>query len=371
MTISNNDWGAYVSKLRKLSDTAANKLQDYINKNGIENTEAIIEYAYALVTKYGEGSAELACQMYDAIAETENVIVPSAVPAATASYSEIARAVNGSLLQSAAGNVISSIADRYVKMAAADTTLQNAVRDGAYWAWVPSGDTCAFCITLASRGWQRASKRVLKGGHAEHIHAHCDCQFAISLNGKGNVAGYDPDKYLKMYRDAEGNSSKEKVNSLRRELNVKQRMNNKMLKLGRDGNIYVNKIEDLYSYALKIKPEEGYTDIVSHGDEYSLIFKDGNGKESNVSAEEFCNILDEAGIYKGGDIRLIACSTGAKNGIVPRYMAKRYGVNVKAPTETVNVLSDGSIILANDDNDAKMGIETGEWALFNAEGRIL
>lgn len=223
MTISSNDWGAYVSKLRKLSDTAANKLQDYINKNGIENTEAIIEYAYALVTKYGEGSAELACQMYDAIAEAEGVIVQSAVPAATASYPEIARAINGSLLQSPAGNVISSIADRYVKMAAADTTLQNAQRDGAYWAWVPSGDTCAFCITLASRGWQRAGKRILKGGHADHIHAHCDCQFAISLNGKGNVAGYDPDKYLKMYRDAEGNSSKEKVNSLRRELELSRK----------------------------------------------------------------------------------------------------------------------------------------------------
>lgn len=181
MTISSNDWNAYVGKLRKLSDIAANKLQEYINKNGIEDTETIIEYAYALVTKYGEGSAELACQMYDAIAEAEQVLVPSAVPAATASYSEIARAVNGSLIQSPAGNVISSIADRYVKMAAADTTLLNAKRDGAYWAWVPSGDSCAFCIVLGSRGWQKASKNILKGGHAQHIHAHCDCQFAISL----------------------------------------------------------------------------------------------------------------------------------------------------------------------------------------------
>lgn len=218
MTISSNDWSAYVGKLRQLSDTAANKLQEYINKNGIENTDAIIEYAYALITKYGEGSAELACQMYDAVAEAQGVLVPSAVPAATATYPEVARAVNGSLIQSEAGNLISSLADRYVKMAAADTTLQNAARDGAYWAWVPSGDTCAFCITLASRGWQRAGKRILKGGHAEHIHAHCDCQFAISLDGKGDVAGYDPDKYYQMYRNAEGNSSQDKINSLRREM---------------------------------------------------------------------------------------------------------------------------------------------------------
>lgn len=371
MTISSNDWSAYVGKLRQLSDTAANKLQEYINKNGIENTDAIIDYAYALITKYGEGSAELACQMYDAVAEAQGVLVPSAVPAATATYPEVARAVNGSLIQSEAGNLISSLADRYVKMAAADTTLQNAARDGAYWAWVPSGDTCAFCITLASRGWQRAGKRILKGGHAEHIHAHCDCQFAISLDGKGDVAGYDPDKYYQMYRNAEGNSSQDKINSLRRDLYVNQSINDKILKLGRDGNIFVLKTENLYKNALKIKPIEGYTDIVSHGDEYSLIFNDANGRESNVSAKLFCDIIDEAGIYNGGDIRLIACSTGAGDGIVPRYIAKRYGVNVMAPTETANVLSDGTIILANNDNDAKMGIETGEWALFNAEGRIL
>ena len=53
--------------------------------------------------------------------------------------------------------------------------LKNAVRDGAEWAWVPHGDTCPFCITLASNGWQKASRKVLKGGHAEHIHANCDC----------------------------------------------------------------------------------------------------------------------------------------------------------------------------------------------------
>ena len=45
--------------------------------------------------------------------------------------------------------------------------LKNALRDGAEFAWVPNGDTCAFCMTLASRGWQRASKRAIKNGHAE------------------------------------------------------------------------------------------------------------------------------------------------------------------------------------------------------------
>ena len=63
-------------------------------------------------------------------------------------------------------------------------------------------DTCAFCITLASRGWQHASKAALRGGHAEHIHANCDCEYAIRFDGYSTVAGYDPEKYLRQYRDA-------------------------------------------------------------------------------------------------------------------------------------------------------------------------
>ncbi len=105
---------------------------------------------------------------------------------------------------------------RLVKRAGADTTLRNALRDGAEFAWVPSGDTCAFCITLASRGWQRAGKEAIKDGHAEHIHSNCDCTYAIRFDGKGGVAGYDPEKYRAMYEGAEGESSQEKINALRR-----------------------------------------------------------------------------------------------------------------------------------------------------------
>ena len=66
-------------------------------------------------------------------------------------------------------------------------------------------DTCAFCITLASRGWQHASEAALRGGHAEHIHANCDCEYAIRFDGYSSVAGYDLEKYLHQYRAAGSN----------------------------------------------------------------------------------------------------------------------------------------------------------------------
>ena len=208
MKIAEKTWVEYVTQLSRLNGTAGSKMAEYIRQHGTQDTEALIDYAQALVQKYGEGSAELACQMYDAVAEASGADVPPAEPADPADYSETAQMVNATkqsppLLQ---GGV-----SRLVKRAGADTTLKNAIRDGAEWAWVPHGDTCPFCITLASRGWQRASKKALKGDHAQHIHANCDCEYAIRFDSRTTVAGYDPDKYLAQYRAAGGN-----INAMRR-----------------------------------------------------------------------------------------------------------------------------------------------------------
>lgn len=206
MQITTRTWNNYIARLSRLNEAAGQKMREYIRLHGTENTEQLISYAYAVITRYGEGSAELACQMYDALAEAEGVLLPAAEPAATASYGEVARMVHATKDQNPE-NLPSGVS-RLVKRAGADTTLHNAVRDGAQWAWVPHGDTCPFCITLASRGWQTASKKMLKNGHAEHIHSNCDCEFAVRFRSGTTVAGYDPDKYYRQYREAGGDINK-------------------------------------------------------------------------------------------------------------------------------------------------------------------
>lgn len=206
MQITAKTWNEYITRLSRLNQKAGQLMRQYIDTHGTGDADALITYAAALVTKYGEGSAELACQMYDALAEAANAGVPAAEPAEPADYGEVARMVNATKSQNPA-NLPNGVS-RLVKRAGADTTLKNAVRDGAEWAWVPHGDTCPFCITLASNGWQKASSKVLKGGHADHIHANCDCEFAIRFDHNTTVAGYDPEKYLKQYRDAGGDINK-------------------------------------------------------------------------------------------------------------------------------------------------------------------
>ena len=158
--IARKNWDNYVSMLRKLSDKAESELNDFLRDG--HTVEEQIDYAYALVTKYGEGAAELACQMHEALANISNVLIPPAEPAPTATYYETAKAIRGTMLRTNDAKTISSSAGRLVKLAGVDTMMKNALRDGCEWAWIPSGDTCPYCIMLASNGWQKASKKAIK-----------------------------------------------------------------------------------------------------------------------------------------------------------------------------------------------------------------
>lgn len=219
-TMPLDTWVKYKNLLAKISDEAAKEFRDAVfNVNGrfkgvglnnIDRQE-LIDYAYALVAKYSEASSEAACIFYDELAELSGAFVPPAVPAEPADIGTVAKAVSFTKNEEMLGAAIG----RLVKQAGQDTTLQNALRDGAEFAWIPAGDTCAFCLTLASRGWQRASKGAIKNGHAEHIHGNCDCAYAVRFNESTNYAGYDPDKYLDMYNSSTGTPT-QKINAMRR-----------------------------------------------------------------------------------------------------------------------------------------------------------
>lgn len=227
MKISRKTLNRYVKRMSMLNVMAARLISAYLGAHPIETAydmALLISYSYSVATKYGEGAAALAAEMYDAIAALSDVYVPPAVPAPTATRNETARAIQGARLFSKDPEVTASAVGRLVKQAGEDTTMLNAMRDGAEAAWIPSGDTCAFCITLASRGWQRVSKKSLKNGiHAEHIHSNCDCVHAVRFNDDGNVEGYDPEEYRKMYYSADGTSPEAKINALRREAYAKNK----------------------------------------------------------------------------------------------------------------------------------------------------
>ena len=179
----------------------------------------IIDYAYMVASEYGNASAAVSAEMVEAMAELAGVAIPPAELAPNPTYGEVAKTVQGVLKTSQNREEITSAVGRLVKQTGARTTRMNARRDNAQFAWVPSGDTCAFCIALASRGWQNARK----ADHKDHIHSNCDCAYAIRYSPRENIAGYNPDEYYEQYKDADGRTPNEKINAMRRKYYAENR----------------------------------------------------------------------------------------------------------------------------------------------------
>lgn len=221
MIISDKTWNKYIKLLSEVNEKASQEMfrylathEWYLNKR---TQQAAIDFAFALSNKYGEAAAEAAAEFYDLIAaEWADKVLAPAMPANTPTYGEVAKTVNGILKTSKSEELIAQAIGRLVKQTGQDTTLKNALRDGAEFAWIPRGDTCIFCLTLASRGWQTASAKTIRNGHAEHIHNNCDCAYAVRFSDRDGVQGYDPELYREIWDSAEGKNSEEKLNYLRR-----------------------------------------------------------------------------------------------------------------------------------------------------------
>lgn len=223
--ITMSEWVRIRNLLATISSKAADDFRDAVFKSsgkfkgaGLENISKrdLIDYAYALVDYYGDGTATVACELYDQIAALQGAKVLPAVPAQKPTRDDVAQTMLGVLKDTTNEEYVSAVVGRMVKQVGQDTLLQNAVRDGAQFAWIPAGQTCAFCITLASNGWQQASKKTVKNGHAEHIHSNCDCSYCVRFNDNLTVDGYNPEAYRKIYMAADGKDGKTKINSMRR-----------------------------------------------------------------------------------------------------------------------------------------------------------
>ena len=302
--------------MSQISQKAADMLEAWISKHGTDDKQALIDYAYSLTGRYGQAAGALACQMYEATAAAQGAVVQTAEMAELPERWEVAKAVQGTMKQSQAK--IPDTAARLVKQVGADTTLKNARRDGAQFAWIPHGDTCAFCVTLASRGWQDISKNALRNGHAEHIHANCDCEYAVRFDGHSTVAGYDPEKYLEEYNAAGGD-----INAMRRaryaenkdRINAQKRVAYAERKVGEREQAGLQDV--LAEYLNNAQPGAG---TVTYEDGYHISHHSEEIKIAKWLHENF-----------GGDIVLLA-ETGGLHEKTPDFLWRGKGWELKTTT---------------------------------------
>ena len=90
---------------------------------------------------------------------------------------------------------------------------------------------------------------------------------------------------------------------------------------------------------------------------------------------EFADRLINSDNYSGGDIRLIACQSGASENGAAQMLSNILKVNVIVPTETIWVNEDGEIFITNKQVLAEMWYnkenvkQTGEWKIFKPKGK--
>ena len=105
----------------------------------------------------------------------------------------------------------------------------------------------------------------------------------------------------------------------------------------------------LNTFILKLKPLKGYYDVAMHGTPTMACF---GTKDRNMTARELATMIKHRDDYKGGKVRLISCSTGAKPNdddlCFAEELANALGEIVNAPTDVILFSSDGTFRVGMD-----------------------
>lgn len=189
---------------------------------------AVRDFYPDLVEKYGEATAALAADHFESATGLPATLVRAIDVDRTQADLGYALAP----LFSGAGDLdgrLADLLDKLVKQAGRSTMFASVGDNGVRYVRVPWGDTCAFCLMLASRG-DKYHTRDTAGGDEFHgtefdrFHGYCDCsiepvRFDEDLEALKQAAGYDPDelydRYLAARKEAGSGDTKEILSALR------------------------------------------------------------------------------------------------------------------------------------------------------------
>lgn len=173
--------------------------------------EDMMELVTRLAGKYSMYGCELGAQWYDLCTELAGI---QAEPAYTnpPGYDELAEramAAASAHPELPPSHVLGEFLQNVVSNSIRDTGSANLHRDyerglcSGKWSRVPVGDTCAWCLMLASQGAWYVSEESALGAESGHYHNHCDCR-AVYHSDPDQIYGYkNLFKYKEMYYDAD------------------------------------------------------------------------------------------------------------------------------------------------------------------------
>lgn len=350
----------FTKALNKLTADAQKRLADDLAKINFDGNIATIRDM--LITRmefycgpYTDMAAIVAAEFYDGLRKFQTGAALGALAESGREPIATEKAVRAIMQDVVEGKptevVVRKLIDRVdyeIKKSAGECVYRNGKRDPLKprYARVPSGgETCEFCIMLASRGFvylSEESARDKKGGG--HYHANCDCRIVPGFDGETTIPGYDPDKLYDQWKNPEKYPElREARNERRRELYAekkgkahgvsKQEKPSGEPSLIAASPVYLSKADDLYERMQKVKPIEGYTDFGLHCD--GRRFTRIQGSDEWISAEDIAEWIKADPRYQGGPIRLLSCMAGKYSDGPAQEIADKLGAEVLAPTETL------------------------------------
>lgn len=185
---------------------AMRDIRAIINDVGVGDPMALRAAILALwpdiITRYGEITAMLAAEYFEASTGLDAFLDSSVDLTAAQARARWATAP----LRTGEGDWLGRLEvlmDELIKQPGRDTMITSATRHGLRFARVPNGDTCPFCLMLASRGAVYLSEKSA-GGDGRRFHGKCDCTVEPIRDDEDmevlkRETGYDPDELYDQY----------------------------------------------------------------------------------------------------------------------------------------------------------------------------
>lgn len=203
----------------ELTRAALAEMQAYMNRLDWSNPNSdrlAAAFTQELIEIYGDTSAGLAAQYYDEIREGSRATGAYRALTAGVVSGQVSASVSWALTADSM-NRLSGVVDRLVKQAGRDTFFGNVANDSdrsARWIRVPQGETCAFCLMLASRGYDGGYSSGKAAGYVsgarsrsrgsrdigEKFHDHCDCKAVQVYSVDDYPDNYDYERYNEIYQ---------------------------------------------------------------------------------------------------------------------------------------------------------------------------
>ena len=175
----------------------------------------------------------------------------------------------------------------------------------------------------------------------------------VDKSGKSGIINLDKNYSVKALLEKQDGEMSNGIGNLTE--SIDNAVNDKIVKLR--VNLF-DKSDPIYFDVFSVEEEDGFEDICMHGSSDS-VQRTIDGKPVNMTAKEFAKFLKSDTSYKGGDIRLAACSVGKGDNSFAQQLSKELGVTVKAPDDDVYYIPDEGIMFVGSPYR-----NTGTWRIF-------